>query len=58
MEKRTLLLKAPEAAKELRVSVAWIYRRMNDGTLPSVKIRGVRRIRRADLEKLTGSDDN
>ncbi len=49
---------AAEAARLIGVSRAWIYLRIDDGTIPSVKIEGRRLIRIADLEELVlGSRD-
>lgn len=55
----TLLLKVPEAAAQLGVSRAKLYELITDGTLPSVKVGGCRRILATDLqlfvERLTRS---
>jgi excisionase family DNA binding protein len=44
-----LLLKVPEAAAQLGVSRAKLYELIRNGALPSVRVDGCRRIRRADL---------
>jgi excisionase family DNA binding protein len=44
-----LLLKIPEVATSLGISRAKVYELMADGSLPSVKIDGCRRIRASDL---------
>lgn len=44
-----LLLKVPEAASQLGISRAKLYELISDGTLPSVRVDGCRRIRRDDL---------
>ena len=45
-----LLLKVPEAAAQLGVSRAKLYELIAKGALPSVRVDGCRRIRRADLQ--------
>lgn len=44
------LLTAAEVASLLRVTSPTIYRWADDGTLPSVRVGGVVRFRRADIE--------
>lgn len=44
-----LLLKVPEAAAQLGISRAKLYELLSDGSLPSVRVDGCRRIRRDDL---------
>jgi excisionase family DNA binding protein len=51
----TLLLRPTDGARELRVSLATFYNLLRDGTIPSVKIRGARRIRRQDLTDYVAS---
>ena len=52
-----------EAARILGVSKPTVYRMMNDGTLPYVKVEGVnkRKLKRSDVERLLkpiGSSQN
>jgi excisionase family DNA binding protein len=47
----SLLLKVPDAATELGVSRAKLWQWVADGRIRSVKIDGMRRIRRVDLEE-------
>lgn len=51
------LLRIRDVARYLNVSESTVWRWVRSGKLPSVRLGGVRRIRRADLEKLaeTGS---
>jgi excisionase family DNA binding protein len=44
------LLKVTEAAEELNVSRAKAWQWVRDGRLPAVKIDGILRIRRSDLD--------
>ena len=44
-----LLLKIPEVATSLGISRAKVYELLADGSLPSVKIGGCRRVRASDL---------
>jgi excisionase family DNA binding protein len=55
-----LFIKPSEAATLLAASQAWLYRRLEDGSLKSVKLAGqMRRIRRTDFEEFAnGSDAN
>jgi excisionase family DNA binding protein len=45
-----------EAAKMLGVSRAWMYLRLDDGTIPSVKLAGRRLIRREDLDRILSGE--
>ena len=45
------LLKVVEAAEELNVSRAKAWEWVRDGRLPAVKIDGILRIRRSDLDE-------
>ena len=53
------LLKLPEVADELRVSVKTVRRLIDEGKLASVKVRWVRRVWRSEFERylatLTGA---
>lgn len=44
-----LLLRVPEVAASLGISRAKVYELLADGSLPSVKIGGCRRVRASDL---------
>jgi excisionase family DNA binding protein len=44
------LLKVTEAAEELNVSRAKAWQWIRDGRLPAVKIDGILRVRRSDLD--------
>lgn len=44
------LLKVPQAADAMNASVRTVWRRVKDGTLPSVKVGGLTRIRVEDLD--------
>ena len=46
----TLLLRIPEAAAQLGISRAKLYELIADGSLPSVRLGGCRRIRASDLD--------
>jgi excisionase family DNA binding protein len=46
------LLGVPEVAKRFSVSDQTIYRWIDDGLLPSVKVRRLLRIRQSDVERL------
>lgn len=45
-----------EVAEALGVSRAWVYRRIDDGTIPSTKVGGRRLITRATLDRLLGAE--
>lgn len=45
-----------ELADALGASRAWVYLRLDDGTIPSVKLGGKRLIRATVLEELLGSE--
>jgi putative molybdopterin biosynthesis protein len=45
----TALLKIPEVAAELRVTRSTVYRLINDEQLPTVRVGGVTRVARTDL---------
>ncbi|WP_144715700.1 helix-turn-helix domain-containing protein [Curtobacterium pusillum] len=49
MNTAPLLLTIPDAARQLALSRARLYELIADGTVPSVKIGGARRIRARDL---------
>ena len=46
-----------EVAEALGTSRAWVYRRIDDGTLPSVLLGGRRLVRHETLEALLAGDD-
>ena len=46
-----ILLTLKEVAARLNVSVRTVNRYISDGTLPSIKIGGLRRVLEADLEE-------
>ena len=46
------LLTVKEALQELRISRATLYRYIEDGLLPSYKLRGTRRFKISDIEKM------
>lgn len=46
-----------ELADALGASRAWVYLRLDDGTIPSVKLGGKRLIRASVLEELLASDE-
>jgi excisionase family DNA binding protein len=46
----TLLLRIPEAAAQLGISRAKLYELITDGSLPSIRLGGCRRIRACDLD--------
>jgi excisionase family DNA binding protein len=50
------LVKPAEAATELRVSVNTVYAWIHSGTIPSVRMGGLYRIRREDLNALTAGE--
>ena len=45
------LLKASEVAEKLNISKAFVYKLMNQGVLPSVKIGYSKRVRQEDLQR-------
>lgn len=47
---RPLMLTVEDLAGELRCSVSSAKKLLKDGTIPSVKVEGLRRVRRADAE--------
>ena len=49
------LLSVKEAAARLGASIRTVYRRLKDGSLPSTKIGGLRRILESDLEEFIRS---
>jgi PTS system nitrogen regulatory IIA component len=51
------LLTTQEVAEFLRVSRVTVVRWVRDGTLPGVKIGGVLRFRRSDIEALIPTED-
>ena len=52
------LLTEIEAGQVLRVSRQTLYRMRRDGRIPSVKIRGAIRYRKADLLRLLAGDES
>lgn len=46
-----------ELADALGASRAWVYLRLDDGTIPSVKLGGKRLIRAAVLDELLASEE-
>jgi excisionase family DNA binding protein len=52
------LLTETEAGQVLRVSRQTLYRMRRDGRMPSVKIRGAIRYRKADLLRLLSGDES
>ncbi|MBI2371205.1 MAG: helix-turn-helix domain-containing protein [Deltaproteobacteria bacterium] len=50
------MLKIKDAARYLNVSASTIWRWVRTGKVPSVRLGGIRRIRRSDLEKLAAED--
>jgi excisionase family DNA binding protein len=50
------LVKPTEAAAELRVTVNTVYNWIREGRIPSVRLGGLWRIRRADLNALTAGE--
>ena len=52
------LLTEIEAGQVLRVSRQTLYRMRRDGRIPSVKIRGAIRYRKADLLRLLSGDES
>lgn len=46
------ILTASEVAEALRVSVGWVYRQSRLGKLPSFRLGGALRFRRASIEAL------
>jgi excisionase family DNA binding protein len=51
IDSAALLLTADQACRVLNVSRPTLYRLMGDGSLPSLRVRGRRMFRRADLER-------
>jgi excisionase family DNA binding protein len=51
IDSAALLLTADQACRVLNVSRPTLYRLMGDGLLPSLRVRGRRMFRRADLER-------
>ena len=49
-----LLLTAKQACRVLNISRPTLYRLMGDGSLRSLRVRGRRMFRRADLERFVG----
>jgi excisionase family DNA binding protein len=49
-----ITLRPAEAAQALGVCVKTIYNLMDSGELPSIRIRGARRIRVSDVKALAG----
>lgn len=47
----TALLKIPEVAAELRVTRSTVYRLINEGKIPTVRVGGVTRVERTALAK-------
>jgi excisionase family DNA binding protein len=54
-EKTRGLATVAEARRFLSVSRATVYRMIEEGELPSLKVRGTRRLRWADLEAYVGA---
>jgi excisionase family DNA binding protein len=54
IDSAALLLTADQACRVLNVSRPTLYRLMGDGSLLSLRVRGRRMFRRADLERFVG----
>ena len=52
MRRMEKLITVKEALQALRISRATLYRYIEDGILPSCKIRGSRKFKEKDIEKL------
>ena len=52
MSRTTRLLTIPEVAAELRIGRTLVYRLMEKGDLPFIKLGRTRRVRTSDLETL------
>lgn len=50
-------LSPTEFAQAIGASRAWVYRRLDDGTIPSVKVAGKRLIRAEVLDELLAQAD-
>jgi excisionase family DNA binding protein len=52
LTKRETLLTAEEVAKQLKVSVSFVYHRVQNGQIPAVKLGGATRFRARDIERI------